>query len=92
MKEKGLISRSSSRSTFSALIKVKEKANCDVCGMRSISVAWKDSVDRSAMCSRPQVCRCMEIPEWTGMDRNGPEWIGTDRNGHRNGSERTGMD
>ena len=32
------------------VFKVKETAKFDVCGMRRISVAWKYSVDRSAMC------------------------------------------
>ena len=41
-------------SVFNALIKFKEMAKFDICGMRSISIAWKDSVDRSAMSSRPQ--------------------------------------
>ena len=33
---------------------VKETAKFDVCGMRSISVAWKDFVNQLATCSRPQ--------------------------------------
>ena len=40
--------------TLGNVFKVKETAKFDVYGMRSLSVVWKDSVDRSAMCSRPQ--------------------------------------
>ena len=45
---------SKSHSVTALVSKVKETAKFDVCGMRSIPVAWNDFVDRSARCSRPQ--------------------------------------
>ena len=44
-------SRIESHSVTALVFKVKEMAKFDVSGMRSISVALKDFVDRSAMCS-----------------------------------------
>ena len=48
---RGVVSQDS---VTALVLKVKKTAKFDVCGMRSITVASKDSVDRSAMCSRPQ--------------------------------------
>ena len=45
---------SKSHSVKALVFKPKETAKFHVCGMKSISVAWKHSVDRSAVFSRPQ--------------------------------------
>ena len=47
-------SRIESRLATASVFNVNEMVRFDAFGMRSISVACKDFVDRSAMCSSPQ--------------------------------------
>ena len=52
---------SKSHSVTALGFKVKETAKFDVCSMKSISVAWKDSVDRSAMCPKTNKYTCTHL-------------------------------